>query len=119
MAIDGIFYVRVFVADLARAKRFYGETLGWALSTDEPQVAGFSFGSAYLVVLLDGRAASERQYAGGMNIAVKVSDLDAQHARLAKAGLAVSPIAAQPWGERNFSFTDPDGYLWEYGQPRA
>ncbi len=48
-----------------------------------------------------------------MNIAVKVSDLDAQHARLAKAGLAVSAIAAQPWGERNFNFTDPDGYLWE------
>jgi uncharacterized glyoxalase superfamily protein PhnB len=52
-----------------------------------------------------------------MNISVRVDDLDAQHARLKERGVAVSPIQARPWGERNFNFTDPDGYLWEYGQP--
>lgn len=116
MAIEGIFYVEIFVSDLARAKRFYGETLGWKLGTDEPGVAGFSFGSAYLVVLGDTRPANERRYAGGMLVEVKVDDLDAQHARLAKAGVKVSAIDAKPWGERNFSFTDPDGYIWHYGQ---
>ncbi len=39
MATDGIFYVLARVSDLARSKRFYGETLGWTLSTD----AGFAF----------------------------------------------------------------------------
>ena len=53
-----------------------------------------------------------------MHVAIRVDDLDAQHARLAERGVAVSPIHARPWGERNFSFMDPDGYLWEYGQPR-
>jgi len=49
MAIEGIFYVYVQVADLQRTKQFYGETLGWKLHTDEQQVAGFWFGSGYLV----------------------------------------------------------------------
>jgi predicted enzyme related to lactoylglutathione lyase len=35
MAIKGIFYVFAHVSDLARSKRFYGETLGWTKNTDE------------------------------------------------------------------------------------
>ena len=117
MAIEGIFYVKAHVSDLARAKKFYGETLGWKLETDESRVAGFWFGTGYLVAELDFRPASERRYAGGMHVALRVDDLEAQHARLAERGVAVSPIQVRPWGERNFSFVDPDGYLWQYGQP--
>jgi len=117
MGIEGIFYVYADVSDLERSKRFYGETLGWKLNTDEPVVAGFWFGSGYLIVHADVRPAEQRRYAGGMHVAVRVDDLDAQHARLTERGVAVSPIHARPWGERNFSFADPDGYLWEYGQP--
>ena len=116
MSIEGIFYIEIFVSDLARSKRFYVETLGWKLGTDEPGVAGLGFGTGYLVALQDTRPAKERRYAGGMFVEVKVDDLDAQHARLQKLGLEVSPIQARPWGERNFRFTDPDGYVWQYGQ---
>ena len=48
MAIKGIFYVFALVSDMARSKKFYGETLGWKLGTDENDVAGFAFGSGYL-----------------------------------------------------------------------
>jgi len=119
MAIEGIFYANIYVADLARTKRFYGEMLGWKLHTDQPNVAGFWFGSGYLVAVLEPRPETERRYAGGMNIAVRVDDIDAEHARLAERGVAVSPIESRPWGQRDFRFTDPDGYLWEYGQPAA
>jgi catechol 2,3-dioxygenase-like lactoylglutathione lyase family enzyme len=127
MAIEGIFYVYAKVSDLEVAKRFYGDTLGWKLHTDEPQVAGFWFGTGYLVAGLDtagldnaGRDnndASKHRQPGGMHVAVRVGDLDAEHARLAQRGVDVGPIHVRPWGERNFSFTDPDGYVWEYGQP--
>jgi catechol 2,3-dioxygenase-like lactoylglutathione lyase family enzyme len=117
MAIEGIFYVYAKVSDLEQAKRFYRDTLGWKLQTDEPMVAGFWFGNGYLVAGLDASASSEPRNPGGMHVAVRVNDLDAEHARLTERGVAVSPIHARPWGERNFSFTDPDGYLWEYGQP--
>ena len=117
MAIDGIFYVHAQVSDLALSKRFYGETLGWTLHTDEQVVAGFWFGSAYLVIQQDQRKEGRRSYTGGMHVAVRVDDLDAQHEQLKKRGVDVSPISERPWGERNFSFTDPDGHLWEYGEP--
>ena len=44
MAEQGIFYVLILFSDLARSKRFYAESLGWKLGTDERDVAGFSFG---------------------------------------------------------------------------
>lgn len=117
MAINGIFYVFAHVSDLERSKTFYGETLGWKLGTDEPEVAGFSFGSGYLVVHADGRGPGAQRYVGGMHVAVQVEDAAAEHARLKAAGLAVGELADLPWGERSFSFPDPDGYLWAYGQP--
>jgi catechol 2,3-dioxygenase-like lactoylglutathione lyase family enzyme len=117
MATKGVFYVFALVSDLARSKRFYGETLGWTLGTDEADVAGFRFGSGYLVIHTDDRPHGEaRRYAGGMHVAVQVDDVDAQHARLATLGVRVSALRDQPWGERSFTLDDPDGYVWTYGQ---
>jgi catechol 2,3-dioxygenase-like lactoylglutathione lyase family enzyme len=118
MALDGVFYVFAFVSDLARSKRFYGETLGWTPGTDEPGVAGFGFGSGYLVIHVDDRPPrASGRYAGGMHVAVQVTDAAAEHARLRERGVAVSELRDQPWGERSFTFDDPDGYTWTYGQP--
>ena len=116
MTATGIFYVFAYVSDLARSKRFYGETLGWKLGTDEAEVAGFAFGSGYLVIHTDDRPSEARRYAGGMQVEVRVDDLDAEHTRLRRLGVAVSDPRDQPWGERNFFFDDPDGYRWSYGQ---
>ena len=118
MSIKGIFYVSTFASDLERSKKFYGETLGWTLGTDNGHVAGFSFGTGYLVVHRETRAAESRRYAGGMHIEVSVDDAAAEHARLSQLGVDVTALVDQPWGERNFSFTDPDGYVWSYGQAR-
>jgi catechol 2,3-dioxygenase-like lactoylglutathione lyase family enzyme len=117
MTPKGIFYVFAHVSDLARSKDFYGATLGWKLGTDEREVAGFSFGSGYLVLHTDDRRAEARRYAGGMHVAVQVDDVDAEHARLRSLGVEVSDLHDAPWGERNFCFDDPDGYTWWYGQP--
>jgi catechol 2,3-dioxygenase-like lactoylglutathione lyase family enzyme len=117
MATKGVFYVFAFVSDLARSKRFYGETLGWTLGTDEADVAGFSFGGGYLVLHRDDRPAAARSYVGGMHVAVRVDDVASEHVRLSGLGVEVSPLHDQPWGQRDFSFADPDGYEWWYGQP--
>jgi catechol 2,3-dioxygenase-like lactoylglutathione lyase family enzyme len=117
MAIQGLFYIHIQASDLARSRAFYRDGLGWELQTDESYVAGLAFGSGYLVVSQDERPADQRSYAGGQEIAVKVDDLDAQHARITRNGASPSPIVARPWGERNFTFCDPDGYVWCYGQP--
>jgi catechol 2,3-dioxygenase-like lactoylglutathione lyase family enzyme len=117
MPAQGVFYVFVYVSDLTRSKRFYGDMLGWKLGTDERDVAGFAFGTGYLVMHADDRPVDARRYAAGMHVAVQVDDAAAEHARLARLGVQVSTLYDQPWGERNFSFEDPDGYTWWYGQP--
>jgi catechol 2,3-dioxygenase-like lactoylglutathione lyase family enzyme len=119
MAVNGIYYVLAYSTDLDRSKQFYGETLGWELGTDEYGIAGFSFGSGYLIVHEENRAPAARTYGGGMQVTVQVTDINAEHARLKKLGLAVSELRDQPWGERNFDFSDPDGYTWSYGQEIA
>src|SRR3954463_12898727 len=102
MAVKGIFYVLVEVADLARSKSFYGETLGWNLNTDEKDVAGFAFGSAYLVIHATGK--QRQSEAASLYVEVQVDDVNAEHARLKGLGVEVSELQDQHWGERNFSF---------------
>jgi catechol 2,3-dioxygenase-like lactoylglutathione lyase family enzyme len=113
MAIKGIFYVFAEVADLARSKNFYAETLGWKLNTDEKEVAGFAFGNAYLVLYGTGKKISA---GSSMYVEVQVDDVNAEHARLKGLGVEVTDPVDQHWGERNFSFHDPDGHKWFYGQ---
>ena len=117
MSAIGIYYLEALVSDLARSKAFYGETLGWKLHTDLPTVAGFFFGAGYLVLLADRRPPTDRRYAGGMHVEVQVVDVVAEHKRLAAVGVDVGELSTKPWGECKFSFSDPDGYPWSYGQP--
>jgi len=114
MAIKGIFYVFAEVSDLARSKKFYGQTLGWKLNTDEKDVAGFAFGNAYLVIHATGRQAQPT--GPSLYVEVQVDDVNAEHERLKGLGVEVSNPSDQHWGERNFSFRDPDGHVWFYGQ---
>ena len=116
MAVKGLFYTFIYVSDLERSKKFYGETLGWQLGTNEKDVAGFAFGDAYLVIHADNRPEGERQYGGGMWIAVKTDDVEGDRAALKAKGVKVGKILTQPWGERQFYFDDPDGYHWSIGQ---
>ena len=74
MSVKGFFYVEAFESHLDTSKKFYGETLGWKLNTDLPKVAGFFFGTGYLVLVLDNRPHASRQYAGGMYVEVQVED---------------------------------------------
>jgi catechol 2,3-dioxygenase-like lactoylglutathione lyase family enzyme len=116
MSVRGVFYVAAHVADLARSKQFYSQKLGWTLETDEATVAGFRFGTGYLVLLAD--PAHPPSAPGGLHVAVQVDDIDGEYARLRDAGVDVSELSSQPWGERNFSFHDPDGYEWSFGEIR-
>ena len=112
MAIKGVFYVYIEVSDLARSKKFYGETLGWQLGTDEKEVAGFSFGSGYLVM----HGGTKPAPSNSMHVSVQIDNAQEEYERLKGIGLKVSDFYNQPWGEQSFSFRDPDGHLWYYSQ---
>jgi len=112
VSIQGVFYVALHVSDLPRSRHFYADKLGWKLETDEPAVAGLRFGDGYVVLLASEGGARP----GGMHVAVRVGGIDAEYARLQGLGVVVGELLSQPWGERNFSFKDPDGYEWSYGE---
>ncbi|HEY8120251.1 MAG TPA: VOC family protein [Myxococcota bacterium] len=112
MPIQGIFYVYASVSDIARAKKFYRETLGWRLETDTPDVGGFWFGNGYFIAQQGGAPHGS----GGTYVTVRVDDVAAEHVQLRARGLAVGELRDFPWGERSFRFSDPDGNGWSYAQ---
>jgi len=56
----------------------------------------------------------------GLLISFEVDDVDAQHARLAAAGVPiVRSLCDEPWGQRHFIATDPNGVLIDVITPVA
>lgn len=52
------------------------------------------------------------QHAAGLIVAFTVDDLAAEHDRLVAAGVEITmPLREEPWGERLFQVTDPNGVI--------
>ena len=50
--------------------------------------------------------------ADGMLVVFVVDDIDGEYARLQKAGVPITtPIETEPWGERYFQMSDPNGVV--------
>ena len=57
------------------------------------------------------------QRAAGVIVAFVVADLEAEEARLRAAGVPITlPLREEPWGERLFLVTDPNGVVIELAE---
>ena len=55
--------------------------------------------------------------ADGLLVVFVVDDVDAEYVRLQAAGVAITtPIETEPWGERFFQVTDPNGVTFQLVQ---
>ena len=55
--------------------------------------------------------------ADGLLVVFVVDDVDAEYARLQEEGVAITtPIETEPWGERFFQVTDPNGVTFQLVQ---
>jgi catechol 2,3-dioxygenase-like lactoylglutathione lyase family enzyme len=55
--------------------------------------------------------------ADGLLIAFVVDDVDAECARLEREGVAITtPLETEPWGERFFQVSDPNGVVVQFVQ---
>ena len=98
-------YVEFNVADVARAKRFYGEAFGWSFKDYGPDYCEFRDGR-----LTGGFAAGKAKASGGPLVILYAVDLaDVQRSVEAAGGRIVKPAYDFPGGRR-FHFADPDGY---------
>ncbi len=98
-------YVEFGVADIARAKAFYGSAFGWRFTDYGPDYCEFDDGR-----LKGGFTTLSPVTPGGALIVLYGDDLTELVAIIEKAGGRISkPIFAFPGGRR-FHFVDPDGY---------
>lgn len=101
------------VANIAEAADFYRRAgFGVRLYSDDAgsPADGFAF------VDFDGQSVFDLDAAPDLNVDANragcylvADDPDAWHARMRAAGLAVTEIADEPWGMREFALNDPSG----------
>jgi predicted enzyme related to lactoylglutathione lyase len=111
--------VAIPVADVDRAKAFYGEQLGFNTDHDHTVNEQVRFvqltpaGSACSIAI--GRGLVDTQPGSVAGLQLVVSDIEAARSELAERGVDVSPVQDFPWGRFVF-FADPDGNRWSVQQ---
>lgn len=114
------------VRDLARAKQFYVEGLGWKVKDDYGVSVFFESDSGSIVGFYgrDGLAdmvgtSPEGSGFSGLVLTYVVRSekrVDEIIAEAEKAGATIlKPAGALPWGGYGGAFADPDGYIWSLG----
>ena len=55
--------------------------------------------------------------ADGLLVVFVVDDVDAEYARMQAGGVSITtPIQTEPWGERYFQVSDPNGIVYQFVQ---
>lgn len=112
------------VADPQASAKFAIDHLGF---TEQMSADGFvsiarpdaGFTLCYLRTGLDSfKPKSKAGSAGeGLLVAFVVDDIDAEYERLQREGVPIiTPIETEPWGERYFQTTDPNGIILQLVQ---
>jgi catechol 2,3-dioxygenase-like lactoylglutathione lyase family enzyme len=102
-------HILLYVSDLARSRAFYVDTLGLEPQVEEDDYLRLSGMGVDLGLH---RAYEPEQTAnGGVELQLRVDDVDVWHRRLSaqRASFTQAP-ADMPWGARHAFLRDPDGY---------
>ncbi|MFT7108358.1 MAG: catechol 2,3-dioxygenase-like lactoylglutathione lyase family enzyme [Yoonia sp.] len=110
------------VADLTRAKAFYG-ALGWTPTNDQGEVVFYQLNGMVLGFFGLGSLAKDQGRpdaqlgTGAMSLAQNfntVADVDAAYARALTAGATALKAPEKVfWGGYSVYYVDPDGHVWE------
>jgi catechol 2,3-dioxygenase-like lactoylglutathione lyase family enzyme len=118
--------VTLGVADLARARRFYEEGLGWPVSSSSTESIVFFQAGGLIVSLYDlevlakdanlDRVKDARAF-GGIALSHNVAERGGVDRLLEEARAAgaevLKPAHDTFWGGYSGCFADPDGHVWE------
>lgn len=98
-------YFEFNVADIARAKKFYGEAFGWTFTDYSDSYCEFNDGR-----IRGGLTTQGPKMPGGPLIVLYAENLEEAQARIEKAGGIISREIFSFPGGRRFQFRDVDGY---------
>jgi predicted enzyme related to lactoylglutathione lyase len=105
------------VDDVAASHAFFTEHLGYREQAAADGFASLTREDAIDIVLLrrgiDVLPPGQRdQHAAGLILAFTVTGLEAEEKRLRGEGVEITmPLREEPWGERLFQVTDPNGVI--------
>jgi catechol 2,3-dioxygenase-like lactoylglutathione lyase family enzyme len=115
--------VTLGVRDIARARKFYENGLGWHCDFGQDDVAMYQAGGMIFSLFEwpklaeDAGVAPEGSGFRGFALAFNTRSKEEVHAVLEEARAAGAQILIEPreafWGGYNAYFADPDGHLWE------
>ena len=113
-------YTVVFARDMARMRRFYGETMSFPLNRElGPQWVEYRVGSCLLALTTRGMMFNDPAPPHGaltVQLAFRVapSEVSTCADSLRARGVELlGPPTDQPWGHRTVFFRDPDGNVLE------
>ena len=113
------------VKDLARAREFYADRLGWPIQQEQDNWVCFLLGGGSTAFALypwdelaaDARSEPDGNGFRGVTLAYIVRSQERVDEVLADAeaagGTIVKPAERAAWGGYSGYFADPEGYLWE------
>ena len=105
-----IYGVRVWVDDMAAARRFYGETLGLTAKWDMEMAVGYDLRTDLIVERSDGGEQGESLVGRFVGASIQVDDIQAAYEALTAKGVPfVGPPEKMPWGGTLAHFKDPAG----------
>jgi catechol 2,3-dioxygenase-like lactoylglutathione lyase family enzyme len=112
------------VADVAASAGFAARHLGFAQDMADDGFVSLSRGDAgfNLIFLRTGLATFKPERlrdhrADGLLVVFVVADIDGEYRRLRGEGVPITtPIETEPWGERFFQVTDPNGVTFQLVQ---
>ncbi len=103
--------VRIFVADLPAAVKFYTDVVGLQQIVDEPDVAIFGDGGPVVVLEAPGRPGHDDGLVGRFTgVAFATDDAEALHTELTRSGVRThGKPQRQYWGGTFLHADDPSG----------
>lgn len=121
METPKLWYVNVFVTDLARSVEFYQKTLGLTLQFSDEKFGYASVDAGPVrigLAQIDSKDAKQRALVGRQSgVGFGVRDLVVAHAELKAKGVVFTmEPAKQPWGGFMAMFADPDDNVFYLDQ---
>jgi len=114
--IKTVWCITFHVSDLKKAAKFYEEVLGLETKYEFSSYVGFECGGVEIGLIPKLR---EREQAAPLSPSVEflVNDVEKFYKKLKNKNVKfVKELHEEPWGEKQATFTDPDGNILEIVQ---